>query len=401
MGIDIKKFSEEVCSPAYIFSEKDFEERANFVKETFGDNVGLCFSIKANPFLLNVMPKAFSKVEVCSPGELDVCKSIGVPPEMIIFSGVNKSKEEIKLALEYGVRNITAESRNHVGFINSCALEMGVTCELLLRLSEESQFGIDGEELLGYVKRRDEYEGFKIVGIHYFTGTQKRRPSAIIKEIDKFIKYIDRVEDETGYKIEKIEYGTGLAVDYFKEDAMSEEKARIEEISHKIKELAEKAELTVEMGRFFAAPCGYYVTEVMDTKVNNGVHYAIVDGGIHQVKYDGQTQGMQIPMITHVKRNTCDNKVGSGLNKWTLCGSLCTTADVIARGAEFTDLSCGDFLVFHRTGAYSMDEGISLLLSRDMPSIYILNKSDELKKVRSRVNTYMYHIPESIEVTTK
>lgn len=134
----------------------------------------------------------------------------------------------------------------------------------------------------------------------------------------------------------------------------------------------------------------------MDTKVNNGVHYAILDGGIHQVKYDGQTQGMQIPEITHVKRNLSKDETGKGSNKWTLCGSLCTTADVIARSAEFIDLQCGDVLIFHRTGAYSMDEGISLLLSRDMPSVYILDKTNELRKVRSRVDTYKYHVPDNI-----
>lgn len=138
------------------------------------------------------------------------------------------------------------------------------------------------------------------------------------------------------------------------------------------------------------------MSEVMDTKVNDGVHYAIIDGGIHQLKYDGQTQGMQIPMITHINRNLSEDEIGTGQVNWTICGSLCTTADVIARNAKFSDLQCGDLLVFHRTGAYSMDEGIALLLSRDMPSIYILDKKNELKKVRNRVDTYMYHVPDGV-----
>ena len=396
MAVDINKICNEVISPSYIFSEEEFASRAALVRESFGEDVNLCFSIKANPFLLGIMPDQISKVEVCSPGELDVCKSLNVPPEMIIFSGVNKSKEEIKVAFEYGVRNVTAESKKHIDYINSVAIEMDIKCDLLLRLSDESQFGIDGDELLGYIKNRNAYKGFKIVGLHYFTGTQKRRPSALIKEIDKFMAYIDRVEEDADFKIERIEYGTGLAVDYFSKDATEEEAARIKEIAPKIKELSKKADLTVEMGRFFAAPCGYYITEVMDTKVNDGVHYAIVDGGIHQLKYDGQTQGMQIPEITHIKSPQSCNEVGSGTNKWTLCGSLCTTADVIARSVEFTDLNCGDLLVFYRTGAYSMDEGISLLLSRDMPSIYILDKANKLNKVRNRVDTYKYHVPENM-----
>lgn len=397
MATNISKLCAQVDSPAYIFSEEEFCKRTDKVKQAFGNDVDICFSIKANPFLLNFLPKNFSKVEVCSPGELEICKALGINPEMIIFSGVNKSLEEIRDALKSGVGVITAESKSHIDGINICGIDNGCTFDVLLRLSNESQFGIDGEELIGYIKNRKEYSGINISGIHYFTGTQKKRPSAVIKEIDKLVSFIDRIKEETGFDIQKIEYGTGLAVDYFKDDADDSENERLMEIAPKIRELGEKAELTVEMGRFFAAPCGYYITRVKDIKVNDGVHYAILDGGIHQLKYDGQTQGMQLPQISHIKIDGSSCGVSEETQAWTLCGSLCTTADVIARNAKFTDLNFNDFLVFHRTGAYSMDEGISFLLSRDMPSIYAIQKNGALKLMRRRIDTHLLHIPESVE----
>ena len=228
--------------------------------EAFGEDVEICFSIKANPFLLNILPEDFSKVEVCSPGELEICKALNISPEMIIFSGVNKSKAEIADALTYGVGTITAESRRHLEDINACALEMGRKFDVLLRLSNESQFGIDEEELLGYIAHWEKYSGCEIVGIHYFTGTQKKRGKAIAKELGRLTKLIDKIKNETGYVIEKIEYGTGLAVDYFKENAEELELERLMEIAPSIKELGAKVNLTVEMGRFFAAPCGYYIS---------------------------------------------------------------------------------------------------------------------------------------------
>ena len=396
MVLDITKFCKEVSSPAYIFSEEDFCNRAKHVKEAFGEDVEICFSIKANPFLLNILPEDFSKVEVCSPGELEICKALNISPEMIIFSGVNKSKAEIADALTYGVGTITAESRRHLEDINACALEMGRKFDVLLRLSNESQFGIDEEELLGYIAHWEKYSGCEIVGIHYFTGTQKKRGKAIAKELGRLTKLIDKIKNETGYVIEKIEYGTGLAVDYFKENAEELELERLMEIAPSIKELGANVNLTVEMGRFFAAPCGYYVSTVMDTKVNDGTHYGIIDGGIHQLKYDGQTQGMQIPPIIHIGKDCKTAEAVKETWGWTLCGSLCTTADVIARNAEFTNLACGDLLVFQRTGAYSVDEGIAMLLSRDMPSVYILNKSGEMKLIRKRLDTHWLHIPGSV-----
>ena len=145
------------------------------------------------------------------------------------------------------------------------------------------------------------------------------------------------------------------------------------------------------MGRFFAAPCGWLVNTVADTKFNDGTHYAILDGGLHQMKYDGQIQGMQIPEITHIR---AEGSAGGEEEKWTLCGSLCTTADVIARGVSLAGLSEGDRIVFHRTGAYSVYEGFSMFLSRDLPSVYMLDKDNKLRLMRSRIETARFNMPE-------
>ena len=362
------------------------------VKEAFGEDTDICYSIKANPFLLAVLPEAFSKIEVCSPGELEICRALNIDPLKIIFSGVNKSQTEVDTAVENGVRTLTAESESHLRYISSAASERGVTAEVLIRLSCESQFGMDRSDVKRLIADCASYPGTEIKGIHYFTGTQKTRPKEIIKEIARLNKFLDELDEELGFKSERVEYGTGLAVDYFAPDADEKEKARLEEISACIREFSHRVHLTVEMGRFFAAPCGWLVNTVVDTKSNDGAKYAILDGGLHQMKYDGQIQGMQIPVITHIGSGTEDAEE----EKWTLCGSLCTTADVIARGASFTGLRKGDRIVFHRTGAYSVYEGFSMFLSRDLPSIYMLDKDNNLKLMRSRIETARFNMAEDL-----
>ena len=388
----LKKATREVASPAYIFSAGAFAGRAKMVKEAFGEDTDICYSIKANPFLLAVLPEEFSKIEVCSPGELEICRALKIDPLKIIFSGVNKSQAEVDTAVDYGVRILTAESGNHLRYISRAASERGVTAEVLVRLSCESQFGMDRSDVKKLIAARDSYPGTVIKGIHYFTGTQKTRPKEIIKETARIGRFLDELEEELGFKAERIEYGTGLAVDYFTPDADEKEKARLGEISECIRELSQRVHLTVEMGRFFAAPCGWLVNTVVDTKFNDGAHYAILDGGLHQMKYDGQIQGMQIPVITHTGSGSEDAEE----EKWTLCGSLCTTADVIARGASFRDLKEGDRLVFHRTGAYSVYEGFSMFLSRDLPSIYMLDKDNKLRLMRSRIETARFNMAEDL-----
>lgn len=78
---------------------------------------------------------------------------------------------------------------------------------------------------------------------------------------------------------------------------------------------------------------------------------------------------------------------------WTLCGSLCTTADVLARNVAFKSLKADDILVFHRTGAYSAMEGMAVFLSREMPKIALYSKKDGLQVIRNMILSDQFNTP--------
>ena len=383
----------QVATPGYIFDLDLFRERVRLVRKAFGDRVGLCFSIKANPFLLKFLPAEFDKIEVCSPGELSICERIGAAPETIIFSGVNKTLRDVERALDDGVGVLTAESYLHLRQINDAAKARGIVAPVLVRLTAGSQFGMDRQDVLQVIANREDYPHIDIVGIHFFSGTQKRKAAAILKELDKLLAFFEEVQETCGFALRRLEYGTGLAVDYFAADAEESETARLDAIAEKIREVGEKTELTVEMGRFFAAPCGYYVTKVMDTKACEGIRYAILDGGLNQLKYDGQIQGMQIPNITHISSGT-----GEAVQPWTLCGSLCTTADVLARNVALDNLRTGDILVFERTGAYSVSEGMALFLSRELPEVNVYSAATGLMQLRPLMDASRFNTPSDTDL---
>ena len=376
----LRTLSTQLDTPSYIFDLDAFNKRAALVRKYFGEKTGLCFSIKANPFLLGRLPETFDKIEVCSPGELTVCEKTGVDMSKIIFSGVNKTEKDVHRAADDEVGTFTAESRLHVKMINAEGVARGKVFPVLLRVTDVkggTQFGME------------DYKGMEIVGIHYFTGTQKKKAKPIERELAYITDLLDRVKAELGFVIERVEYGTGLAVDYFDDNADALEEERLASISEPIRALAEKAALTVEMGRFFAAPCGYYLTKVIDAKTNYDINYVIVDGGLNQLKYDGQLQGMQIPKIVHLKNHDGED----GVKAWTLCGSLCTTADILARAAEFDSLAIGDILVFCRTGAYSVTEGMAVFLSREMPQVSIYSEKDGLQIIRDMLYSDVFNTP--------
>ena len=382
----------QLPTPAYLFDLDAFEKRAALVRRCFGEKTGLCFSIKANPFLLGRLPDIFDKIEVCSPGELTVCERTGVDKKKIIFSGVNKTEEDVRRAAEDEVGTFTAESLLHVELIDREAQRRGTVFPVLLRVTDVkggSQFGMEEAQVWDIIRRRSSYPGIRIVGIHYFTGTQKKKAKPILRELEYLEELLARVQDDLGFTVERVEYGTGLGVDYFDSDADALEEERLSSVGERIRALSEQVDLTVEMGRFFAAPCGYYLTKVIDAKSNYGVNYAIVDGGLNQLKYDGQLKGMLIPQIIHLKdRADCGETA-----PWTLCGSLCTTEDVLTRNVSLDDLKIGDTLVFCRTGAYSVTEGMAVFLSREMPVVSVWSEKEGLTVIREMLRSDVLNTP--------
>jgi hypothetical protein len=97
-------------TPYYVFDTDEFAKRAAMIRAALdckgGRRIPLCFSIKANPFLLHRLPEGLDHVEVCSPGELEICIALGVKPESIIYSGVMKEKCDIERAVSYGAEYI-------------------------------------------------------------------------------------------------------------------------------------------------------------------------------------------------------------------------------------------------------------------------------------------------------
>ena len=382
----ILQIAEKYKTPLYIFDTDLFCQRAQLVKAEFGERVNCCYSIKANPFLLRGIPECFSNYEVCSPGELTICEKTGIDMDKVIFSGVNKTLPDVARAMDDGVGIFTAESVLHMDLIQACAADRKRIVPVLLRLTGGSQFGMDASVIVDLIRRRAEYPNVQIVGLHYFTGTQKKKVSVIEKELARLDEFAEKLKAEEQFQIDRIEYGAGLNVDYFGADAEETERNLLREAAPAIRKMGEKYHLTVEMGRFFAAPCGFYITKVMDVKTNKGYHYAICDGGIHQLKYDGQVKGMQTPEITLLTGEQ------DGDMAYTLCGSLCTTSDILAT-IQVKELKIGDLLAFHRTGAYSVMEGMAVFLSREMPAVVMYSAKEGAVLARDFILTDLFNTP--------
>ena len=385
----LQEIAASFATPAFIFDADEFGKRARNVKSAIG-GAALCYSIKANPFLLACLPEEIDRVEVCSPGELAICRRVGVDPSTVVYSGVNKGSGDIAEAIEYGAELLTAESLRQLGLINAAALAAGKRVRVALRLTSGNQFGMDSEALKRAAAERGSYESVDIVAIHYYSGTQKKKLAVVEKELAELEELADILEERFGLSGISLEYGPGLPADYFGDDPEGRDMAVLAEAGAMIAAVAARRSVTVEFGRFLASPCGTYLTAAADIKNNNGENFVICDGGINHLKYYGQTMAMQTPPITLLGDH------GERTEDYTLCGSLCTTADILVRKVTLPALSVGDVLAFGRCGAYSVTEGIGLFLSRQLPRIVLHSERGGNRLLRDFYGTDILNSPAEV-----
>lgn len=372
-------------SPSYIFDLDALKERVLNIKKILGKDINICYAMKANPFIIEEMKDYIDRYEVCSPGEYEICQRHSVKKDVIIVSGVNKTYESMEriMSLCNGDGIFTIESAEHYDILSKVCKEKNIHIRVVIRLTSGNQFGIDKDMFKNILLQLKDNEYLDFAGIHYYSGTQKKLKK-VIKEVAMLEEFAKELQDEYGVATDILEYGPGLLFNYFEGEETPSFGEQLSELKDILKNIKSFKHITLEMGRFIASECGYYCTEVVDRKCNNGSEYAIVDGGIHQINYYGQTLGMKKPFMDVI---TCNNSYE--LQKINICGSLCTVNDVILRDVSLPQLDKGDILIFKNCGAYSITEGMALFLSRELPAVIFCNKDTGFVRVRDRIGTHL------------
>lgn len=402
-------------TPAYVFDMDVFKRRIEFLRQYLGEDIGICYAMKANPFVVGSIGEIVDRFEVCSPGEFKICERAKVPMDKVVLSGVYKEPVDTKRIVKTYRDSIlyTAESVAQFNLVNEGASENAIVVDIILRITTGNQFGIDEEELRKIIENRNEYKGVNIVGIQHFSGTQRHNLKIYSQEIEYCDNLIASLEEDYGYVAKELEFGTGFYFEYFQpkekkgeaiEDVVegtfefhskAQDDARdiadedeiklLKEFSNLLHNMKFKGKKTLEIGRFIAATCGTYYTQIVDSKHNTGTQFCIVDGGIHQVNYFGQMMAMKLPWYRQLKT---DGRIyNGGKDKANVCGSLCTINDNLVKNMPLTEPTIGDILEFINTGAYSMTETPALFLSRDLPKVYLYSTKDGLELMRDRVET--------------
>ena len=371
----------------YVFDIDRLLQRAAYLKKKLSERVELCYAVKANTFIIGEFIGKIGRFEVCSPGEAEICTTLGVDDKDMVISGVYKTPSVIeKMVAEHDGRIYTVESLTQFEMLRSLSEKYDRILPVLLRLTNDSQFGMDSGEIKNIIAERSKYKNLDIHGLQFFSGTQKTSLKKLKREVCKLDELLTFLREEYGFESKELEYGSGFPVAYFEGEDTDEEEL-LKGFSDIIDSMQNKVKIVLELGRSMAACCGSYYTHIVDIKHNKGQNYILIDGGMHHLVYFGQHMAMKQPIFS-----VCGKENKPNTAEWNICGSLCSMNDIVAKQVPLPDVSIGDLLCFENTGAYCMTECISLFLSREIPAVY-LKKADEYQLVRKSFETSALNMP--------
>ena len=377
--IDYKKVLSKYTTPMFIYDINELDNRINYLKSKLDTNIA--YAIKANTFIVKEVEPLVERFEICSPGEFEICNKLNINHNKMVISGVNKDINFIeKLISNYDdILIYTIESLKHFEILNDMSIKYKRDINVLIRITSGNQFGVS-EEDCKYILNNLNNKYIHIKGIEFFSGTQKHSLKRIEKEINYLNELVTNLEQEYNIELKEIEYGPGLPIFYFQDDEFNEDEF-LTEVNNLLKTIKHK-EITLEIGRSIASSCGSYLTSVVDMKTNKNGNFIILDGGINQLVYYGQTMAMRIPHYELIQSTPSTSE-----DTYNLCGSLCTINDILVKNLTTPKLNINDTFIFKNTGAYSSTEGIALFLTRNLPKVLIYTKNNDIIQIRDELTT--------------
>ncbi|WP_237046099.1 diaminopimelate decarboxylase [Aquipseudomonas alcaligenes] len=356
-GVALSAIAERFGTPTYVYSRAHIEAQYRAYADALAGMPHLvCFAVKANSNLgvLNVLARLGAGFDIVSRGELERVLAAGGEPSKIVFSGVGKTRDDMRRALEVGVHCFNVESVDELERLQLVAAELGTTAAISLRVNpdvdagthpyistglKENKFGIDIEQAPAVYARAAELANLRIVGVDCHIGSQLTSLPPFLDALERLLALVDQLAAQ-GIQIQHLDLGGGLGVQYRDEqpplagDYIAAVRERL-----KGRELA----LVFEPGRSIVANAGVLLTRVEYLKHTAHKDFAIVDAAMNDLIRPALYQAWMD--VTPVQPRDGEAR------QYDLVGPICETGDFLAKGRELV-LAEGDLLAVRSAGAY-------------------------------------------------
>ncbi len=371
-GVPLAKIAEAFGTPTYVYSRAALRE--NFLAYADacrahgrGERGALvCYSVKSNSNLavLNLLGQLGSGFDIVSGGELLRVIAAGGDPRKVIFSGVGKSRDEMRLALSHDILCFNVESIPELHRLNEVAGSLGKRARVSLRVNpdvdpkthpyistglKENKFGIAFEDALPTYRVAAGLPNIEVTGIDCHIGSQLLDDAPLLEALDKVIELADRLHAE-GIALHHLDIGGGIGITYDDEkpvavaDYLSRLFARIDRWRTE-KHEGQPITVMFEPGRSIVGNAGVLLTEVQYLKHGATKNFAVVDAAMNDLMRPAMYEAWH--GVQSLQGREQDTK------EYDVVGPVCESGDWLARGRRLA-LEQGDLLAIMSAGAYGM-----------------------------------------------
>jgi diaminopimelate decarboxylase len=361
-GMALSKVAAQFGTPVFAYSKASMlAALAAYQRGFAGRNAQICYAMKANSNLavLQVFAKAGCGFDIVSGGELARVLAAGGEPQKIIFSGVGKTRDEMKQALQIGIGCFNVESEAELEVLNDVALSLQTIAPVSLRVNPNvdpkthpyistglkgNKFGVAHEHALKTYQRAASLPGLKVVGIDCHIGSQITEATPYLDAMDRILDLVTEVE-AAGIPIHHIDFGGGLGINY-NGDTPPEADALWHALLAKLDARGfGNRQLMIEPGRSLVGNAGVCLTDVVFMKPGEQKNFCIIDAAMNDLPRPAMYQAFHqiVPVAPRAGATTLVDVVGP----------VCESGDWIGRDREL-NVQAGDTLAVLSAGAYCM-----------------------------------------------
>ena len=353
----------EFGTPLFVYSKSSMlAALAAYQRGFAGRNIQICYAMKANPALgvIQVFAKAGCGFDIVSGGELERVLAAGALPAKIIFSGVGKTRAEMRGALEVGIGCFNVESEPELDVLNDVALAMGKQAPVSIRVNpnvdpkthpyistglQGSKFGIAHQRVVQTYQRAASLAGLSVIGIDCHIGSQITLEGPYLDAVDRMLDLVETVE-AAGIAIHHIDFGGGLGIQYTPDDVLPKADDLWAKLLAKLDTRGfGKRALMIEPGRSLVGNAGVCVTEALYLKPGEQKNFLIIDAAMNDLPRPAMYQAFHdiVPLKPRAE----------AVVNWEIVGPICESGDWIGHDRTLA-VQSGDLLAVMSAGAYCM-----------------------------------------------
>jgi len=361
-GVQLADLAAQHGTPLFVYSKAAMlSALAAYQRGFAGRKARICYAMKANSSLgvLQVFAQAGCGFDIVSGGELERVIAAGGDPKKVIFSGVGKTRAEMRQALQAGIACFNVESDAELVVLSEVAHTMGLRAPVSIRVNPNvdakthpyistglkgNKFGVAHEQALRTYQRAASLPGLQVVGIDCHIGSQITEATPYLDAMDRVLDLVDAIE-AAGIPIAHIDFGGGLGINYNGDTPPAADALWAQLLAKLDARGYGQRQLMIEPGRSLVGNAGVCLTEVLYLKPGEQKNFCIVDAAMNDLPRPAMYEAFHqiVPLAPRAGDSVC----------YDVVGPICESGDWLGRDRQLV-VQAGDVLAVLSTGAYCM-----------------------------------------------